>query len=392
MKKDWIKVLPILILIFPLIFSLEKNEIKNSNLVFNSQKKVENSVEEIINDNKDKTIQENKTISDKFIYLEFTNKNQIYSYYIDKATGEKANFEDFIKADKKEAFKEKINELLYLKYPKFIADILIEDQGDKVYKIDNDKLIIYFDNFIIEPVITEKLYLTIDYNEIKEYLDFSFVLNKEYQNEDGFIRDKNKKAVAFTFDDGPAGETTNKIVDLLEQNKAHATFFMVGNKMEYGANTIQNVLEKGNEIGSHSYAHKSMKRQKFPDLIKDEEKTKEIYRNITGKDLIYTRPPYGAIDAKIKENLDTIFITWDLDPEDWLRRDKNYIIDYVMENVKDGDIILMHDLYDSTVEAVAELLPKLYAEGYQVVSISELASLKEQTLEKHNIYRNIRKN
>ena len=392
MKSSWIKILPIFILIFGFLFLDAKKEMKESVFVFNTKRKLEDNIEKIINDNKEKKMEVNKKVDDKFIYLEFSSDNKVFSYFINATTGEESNFEDFIKENKRNDFSKKINELIYLKYPKFIADILTVNNGNKVYKIENDKLIIYFENYVIEPVIEEELFLTIDFNEVKEYLDFSFVLNKEYQNENGYNFNKNKKAVALTFDDGPGGDKTNKIVELLEQNKAHATFFMVGNKMESGISVMKNVLDKGNEIGSHSYAHKSMKRQKINDLLSDEEKTKEIYHNITGKNLIYTRPPYGAINDKIKESLDTIFITWDLDTEDWLHRDKNYIVDYVMENVHDGDIILMHDLYDSTVEAVEELLPKLYAAGFQVVNISELANLKEQVLENHNIYRSIRKN
>ena len=96
------------------------------------------------------------------------------------------------------------------------------------------------------------------------------------------------------------------------------------------------------------------------------------------------------INEKIKESLNTIFINWNLDTEDWLHRNKEHIVNYVMENVSDGAIILMHDLYDTTVEAVEELLPKLYAEGYQVMSISELAEIKDKKLEMHSVYRSIK--
>lgn len=387
MKNIWIKLVPVLLLLFslPVLLWNEKGTIGQS--VFIEKKKVEENVEKIIQENEDKKLNINKNVDGKFIYLEFESEEKISSYFINTKTGEETDFSYYLKPGKEEEFTNKIIELLYLKYPKFIVDVLITENVEKIFQVKDNELVIYFENAVIEPEITDQLFLKVNYNEIKEYLDFTFLVDANYSNEDGYHYDKNKKTVALTFDDGPSGDKTNRIVEILEQNKAHATFFMVGNKMNSGTSTITNVLAKGNEIGSHSYAHKNMKRQKLNDLLVDEEKTQTIYKNITGQNLIYTRPPYGSINKNVKENLDTIFITWNLDTEDWLHRDKNYIVDYVMENVSDGDIILMHDSYETTVEAVEELLPKLYAAGYQVVSVSELANLKDRTLEKNTIYR-----
>lgn len=391
MKKIWIKLIPVLLFITFISSFFLKVDSKLNYSVFGETKKAEKSVERIIAENADKKINVNQTIANRFIYLEFSLEDQISSHFVNVETGEETDFFYYVKEDKKEEFLNKISSLLYLKYPKFIADALCAEGVQKTYQIKENELVIYFDNVIVTPEIEESLFLKVNYNEIKDYLDFTFLVDAEYQNEDGYNYSADKKTVALTFDDGPNGSRTNKIVELLEQNKAHATFFMVGNKMNYGAATIQNVLAKGNEIGSHSYSHKNMKRQKVSELIEDEEKTKSIYRNLTGQELVYTRPPYGSINTTVKESLDTIFITWNLDTEDWLHRNKDYIVDYVVENVEDGDIILMHDSYDTTVEAVSVLLPKLYAMGYQVVSVSELAELKGRTLEKNTIYRSIKK-
>lgn len=391
MKKIWIKLIPILLFVTFVSSFFLKVDSKLNYSVFGETKKAEKSVERIIAENADKKINVNQTIANRFIYLEFSLEDQISSHFVNVETGEETDFFYYVKEDKKEEFLNKITSLLYLKYPKFVADALCVEGVQKTYQIKENELIIYFDNVTVTPEIEESLFLKVNYNEIKDYLDFTFLVDAEYQNEDGYNYSADKKTVALTFDDGPNGSRTNKIVELLEQNKAHATFFMVGNKMNYGAATIQNVLAKGNEIGSHSYSHKNMKRQKVSELIEDEEKTKSIYKNLTGQELVYTRPPYGSINTTVKESLDTIFITWNLDTEDWLHRNKDYIVDYVVENVEDGDIILMHDSYDTTVEAVSVLLPKLYAMGYQVVSVSELAELKGRTLEKNTIYRSIKK-
>ena len=309
---------------------------------------------------------------------------------MDKETGEEKDFIAYLKSGCEDEFLAKEKELLYLKYPMFLADALSREEVVKTYQVLESELVIHYNHYALDFPLSEAPFLRISYTEIQNYLDIPIEVNGEHENENGYTLDKNKKAIALTFDDGPSGEKTNRLVNILEQNKAHATFFMVGSRMEAGASVIRNVLNKGNEIGSHSYAHKNMKRQKLEDVISGEEKTKEIYRNVTGQELIYTRPPYGNVTKAIKENLNTVFVTWNIDTEDWLHRDKNYIVNHIMENVSDGDIILMHDIYDTTIDAVEELLPKLYAEGYQVVTISELASLKGITLETHSLYRSLK--
>lgn len=393
MKEVNIKLMATLFFVIVIPFIIFSGRQNDSLVVALTGKNEANAkVEELIKENEDKQLISNENYKDKFIYLAFQKEQDFTSFIVDAKTGEVNDLLHYIKEDKKEEFKNKINELLYLKYPKFIADILSQEETPKNYQILKNEFVIHYTGDSIEPKVEEKLYLRVNYNEVKDYLDFEVSLDSEYENENGYHYDKNKKTIALTFDDGPNGEKTNKIVNLLEQNKAHATFFMVGNRMEYGKETILNVLNKGNEIGSHSYNHKNMKRMKIEDIVSGEEKTNEIFHTITGRDLVYTRAPYGNVNAIIKESLNTIFINWNLDTEDWLYRDKERIVDHVMNHINDGDIILMHDLYDSTVEAVEELLPKLYAEGYQVVSVSELASLKGKTLEVHSVYRSIKEN
>lgn len=391
-KELHVKIISVCILIalIPVVILGKENLFTSS--VFGEEKKIniDEKVMELTELNSDFELIAKRNYNDKFLYLAFQSGDIVTSYILDINTGEEKKFEDYLKSDKKEAFDTKIKELLYLKYPTFIADVLANNERDKTVQLCDNELIIHYSNEGIEPTINEKLFLRVNYNEVKDYLDFSIKLDSDYENENGYVYDKKKKTIAFTFDDGPNGVTTNKIVELLGQNKAHATFFMVGNRMSGCEAVIRNVLAKGNEIGSHSYAHKNLVRQKISDVISGEEKTNEIYKSITGQDLIYLRPPYGNVNKELKENLNTIFINWSLDTEDWLHRDKRRIVDYVMETVQDGDIILMHDLYDSTVDAVSELLPKLYAEGYQVVNVSELASLKGKTLETHSLYRRLK--
>lgn len=391
MKEVKVKLIPIFlfIVVLPLfLFHIQKETVSFA-LISNNE--LEKTVSNIIKENNDKELIENMNFNQKFIYLAFKKDEEITSFLIDTKTFKNEDITSYVKPEKQSEFKNKINYLLYLKYPKYIADELSKEETNKSYEILKNELVIHYECNNIDNLPDEDLFLRVNYNEIKDCLLFTVSLSGEYTNENGYLYNPNKKAIAFTFDDGPNGAKTNKIVSLLEENKAHATFFMVGNRMASGKETILNVLNKGNEIGSHSYSHKNMKRMKLNDVLDGEKETEKIYNEITNEHLKYTRPPYGNITNKIKNELDTIFVNWSMDTEDWLHRNKDYVVNYVLEHVKDGDIILMHDLYDSTVEAVEELLPKLYKEGYQVVSISELAKLKGIELEEHNVYRSLEK-
>lgn len=391
MKEVKVKLIPIFlfIVVLPLfLFHIQKETVSFA-LISNNE--LEKTVSNIIKENNDKELIENMNFNQKFIYLAFKKDEEITSFLIDTKTFKNEDITNYVKPEKKSEFKNKIDYLLYLKYPKYIANELSKEETIKNYEILKNELVIHYECNNIDNLPDEDLFLRVNYNEIKDCLLFTVSLSGEYTNENGYLYNPNKKAIAFTFDDGPNGAKTNKIVSLLEENKAHATFFMVGNRMESGKETILNVLNKGNEIGSHSYSHKNMKRMKLNDVLDGEKETEKIYNEITNEHLKYTRPPYGNITNKIKNELDTIFVNWSMDTEDWLHRNKDYVVNYVLEHVKDGDIILMHDLYDSTVEAVEELLPKLYKEGYQVVSISELAKLKGIELEEHNVYRSLEK-
>ncbi len=378
------------IMVVSLILILNGNKLfaKENNEALKSTESVNN----LINSNQDKELITNKLYGDGFVYLVFQKDGFQTNYLVDYKTGEEKNLEDFIQEDKKSDFQNKINELLELKYPKFVVEAIKNSSGNRIYSLTDNELVIEFLNVDLEFAEETKLDLKINFNEIKDYLTFAIETSLEYENENGYVYDKNKKTIALTFDDGPNGSRTNEILNILEDNKAHATFFMVGNRMASGASTILNVLNHNCEIGSHSYNHTSMKRQKLEEVIADETKTEEIYKSITGRDLIYTRPPYGAVNNEIKAALTNYIINWNIDPEDWLYRDSERVVNHILEHAGDGDIILLHDSYDSTVEAVRELLPKLYLQGYQVVSVGELANLTGNNLELNTIYRSFKRN
>lgn len=334
--------------------------------------------------NSNSIIKENK-LHDFTAFIVMKN-NDYKTYLVSNKTGKEISFDSIIKSDKLNLFWNKVYELLELKYPEFIINGIKSGKGNIYYDIKNNEMIIYFKNYVFNPEYNDLISIRVNYNEVKDYLDFTYELDHEYINENGYDYDKNKKTIAFTFDDGPSGEYTIDIVNELLKNKARATFFMVGSKMHTYEKSLLYAYQNKMEIGSHTYNHINLKKAKET-LAKEElEKTDILYNEITGSNIKLLRPPYGAYNDKTLKNYDYAFITWNIDTNDWRYRNSKYIEEHILSHVADGSVILMHDSYKTTVEAVRNVLPKLYALNYQVVSVSDLAAIKGYTLENHKVY------
>ena len=303
--------------------------------------------------------------------------SKIYSY----DTKEELNITDLINGDFIEDYNNKIRELIYFKYPKFIGDILSKLDGKNSYIFKDNELIIYFNDYNIDTDLI--LFLKVNYNEIYKYLNFTVNLSSEYKNESGYDYDSNKKSVAFTFDDSPNIGKTNKLISILKDNYATSTFFMIGEKMELNKDLVSLVNSSPNEIGSHTYSHQNLNKLDTEEIKEDYLKVNSIYKDITNKELKLFRPPYG-INKDTYGN--TSVILWSLDTLDWKIRNSDYIVNTVLNNISDGDIVLFHDSYNTTIDAVEKLLPILYKNGYQIVSVSALAKLKNTTLNNNQVY------
>lgn len=192
--------------------------------------------------------------------------------------------------------------------------------------------------------------------------------------------DPDKPMVALTFDDGP-GKRTSELLDMLEEYSAHATFFVLGTNVERYPDEIKKMQEIGCEVGNHSYSHEDLSKLKKKGLKKQVNKTNELIKDITGYGVLLVRPPYGAISETMKKQMEQPMILWNIDTLDWKTRDAKKTIEAVMTDVKDGDIILMHDIHSETIDAAMKLIPKLQEEGYQLVTVSEMAAAKGINLE-----------
>lgn len=200
--------------------------------------------------------------------------------------------------------------------------------------------------------------------------------------------DPDMPMVALTFDDGPDPSTTSSILDTLKQHDAVATFFVIGNRVHDNADLLKRMIAEGNEIGNHSLSHKRLTTLSGQELQYQIEKTQAAVKAVTGVEPVFVRPTYGSYNDELKQHIGMPMILWSLDTRDWETRDAQSIIRHVLDNVQDGDIILMHDIYMSTAEAVKVIVPELKSRGFQLVTVSELLTARGISLEAGKVYRN----
>ena len=204
--------------------------------------------------------------------------------------------------------------------------------------------------------------------------------------------DPTKPMVALTFDDGPNKIKTNKILDILEKHNVVATFFELGDLVKKNPETVRREESIGCEVGNHSYEHKNLDKLTDLKIREDVQKSEAIFYNVLGHKTKLFRTPYGNANDKVRKNIDYPIVKWDVDTLDWKSRNTEKVLKKLREVENyDGRIILMHSLYDSTVDAVAIIVPELIEKGYQLVTVSELAYYKGyETLENGKVYCNFR--
>ena len=183
--------------------------------------------------------------------------------------------------------------------------------------------------------------------------------------------DPEKPMVALTFDDGPYDRVTNRIVKVLAKHDSRATFFVVGNRVERYADTMKNAYNKGNQIATHTFDHGDLSKMKKKQIRRELKRAFRVMKKINGENPTMLRPPYGNVNDKMRQTIRIPMIYWNVDTEDWASRNKDKILSRC-KSIKDGDLVLMHDLYPSTAAAVEKLVPKLRKKGFQLVTVEEL--------------------
>lgn len=206
-----------------------------------------------------------------------------------------------------------------------------------------------------------------------------------YFNDDGtYDPSQHKTRIAFTFDDGP-GEYTDELLDCLEQNNAHATFFMLGQNVGSWESEVQRMVDIGCEVGSHSWDHLNLYDLDMDAVAKEFSDTDAALEKACGQKASVARAPYGNWSDDIISTVNKPFFTWSLDSLDWSYLDVNKDYDAVMNgDLTDGSIILMHDIHEPSVQAAIKMIPELVAKGYKLMTVSELAAAKGVTLQNAN--------
>lgn len=343
--------------------SKDINHIKNE---FNNEKKEDSELNidfeyQIINENYISIIIKATTFIDK-------KEEKIYTYLFDKNNNKFIDIGDIL--NKKELITN-IKKEFKAKYNKKINNSVNLDK----YYIGKNYLTFYIN-------LSKKEYLIqIPLEDIK----FNFVINEKNKLDVDNINsikkeektiDINKPIVALTFDDGPS-KYTNEILDILKDNGICATFFVLGNKVPYGQETLLKMLENGNEIGNHTYNHKWLAHLDEIEIKNQISKTQEVIFEYTRYLPKVFRPSYGDIPKEMRKEINLEVTLWNVDTLDWKLKNKKQIIKRATRNTKDGDIILMHDTYKRTKDAIPEIINTLKKKGFQFVTISELNEIKK---------------
>lgn len=254
---------------------------------------------------------------------------------------------------------------------------IILDNGDLFidydYNIKDNNIFIKFYEYVTKlNTIKENIY------EINYDYELDNIIKKRVFEEDNYDilnYTKSDKMVAFTFDDGPSYNTI-KIVNTLVKYDSKATFFLVGNQIEKYAKTMDVLVKNGMDIGNHTYSHKELTKLRDKEILKEIDLTNQVIYNKTGIKPMFLRPSYGAMNKRIKKLSTMPIIIWNIDTLDWKYHNSNKIKDKILKYVSDGDIILMHDTYVATLNAVEMVIPELKKQGYKIVSVSELFKYK----------------
>jgi len=205
--------------------------------------------------------------------------------------------------------------------------------------------------------------------------------------------DPARPMIALTFDDGPVGTadtaTSIRIQDALAASGQHATFFYWGSRISASNEAeIKRAYDMGFEIGNHTYSHADLAQMTAEKIMEDVAKGAEKLTAITGKEHFLVRPPYLSTNQTVRAAVREPMINCSIDSKDWDGATTEEIINTINTQKRDGAIVLMHETYATTAEAMEVLIPQLVAEGWQIVTVSELFKAKELEMKDGSVYNN----
>ena len=270
----------------------------------------------------------------------------------------------------------------YLNYDSYIDGNTIIDYD--IYDNDNLYYLTFYKYFWNDNVVSDgsdSFVIDISNNSVsrinKTNYEYDVVINRKI--------DKSKKMIALTFDDGP-NYNTSKIIGVLNKYDIKATFFVLGSRAINNKDILKKMADSGMEIGNHTYNHLLLTKYDENKIRSEIEDTSEVIYSATKKRPKLLRPSYGSVNNKIKKVANMPIIIWDIDTLDWKYHNSKRITSRVVNKVRDGDIILMHDIYSASLNALSNIIPILQDNGYEFVTIDELFYYKGISLENGKVY------
>ena len=216
-----------------------------------------------------------------------------------------------------------------------------------------------------------------------DVLQSSYLLDKDAELYKAYYEKKNQKVVALTFDDGPNPATTNQALDTLSKYGIKATFFVLGKNVSGNEEILKRMKADGHVIGNHSWSHPVLSKLSLDEAKKQITDTEDALTKVLGASSKLMRPPYGAITDDIRNSLDLSFIMWNVDSLDWKSKNEAAIFTEIQRQVRNGSIILMHDIHAETVNALPKIIDYLKEQGYHFVTVPEMLNAR---LKSHEIF------
>ena len=178
--------------------------------------------------------------------------------------------------------------------------------------------------------------------------------------------------IALTFDDGPSAAWTPVLLDGLKERGVKATFFLIGENADKNPEIVKRMAEEGHLIGNHTYHHVELTKVSENEARLELADTSAVIVRITGKEPEYMRPPFGAWQRKLEQEIQMLPVLWTIDPLDWTTENQDEIVNKVVTEAEENDIILLHDCYKSSIEAGLRIIDILQEEGFVFVTVDEL--------------------
>lgn len=199
-----------------------------------------------------------------------------------------------------------------------------------------------------------------------------------------------EKLVALTFDDGPRPGTTDRLLDGLCERGVKATFFLVGTQIPYAPELVERMAREGHQIGVHTLEHTAVSGLNEETFRRQVEGERQQLYSLVGERELWLRPPYGSTDDNTTRWADSPVVLWSVDPEDWKDTDTKRITQHILNHTGDGDIILMHDIYPTSVDSALEVVDALRERDFQFVTVEELLERRGIQPQSGQIYRQAR--